>query len=454
MAYNKGWPPERAVSFVQCPPEVIMRRVLFFLPVLMSLMISTASFGTQYTPDTIRSRNMAEASSDSAYVSGLNLLAGGRYAEARSRFAESLKTNPSDIHSMLGIAETFSRTGSMKQAEEWIRKAITEKADDPWAQESLARLHFEKGNRAAAEGAFLKTIALNPNFIQSHLGLGELFLSDPARTAEGIAAFKRAIALQPNHAGAHYAIGTAYFRTKDYPGALKYLSLAEKLDKTNPLPSMVLAKTHLEQGHYGLAIASVDQALFRKENYAAAHLLRGKISLLTQKPADALEAFEKAVSFDPMDLEAQLLLGTTQHSQGDYAAAEKTYRKILNHDDRLGLVCNNLAWVLLEQDKELAQALDWANRATLLSPENANFKDTLAWVHAVRGEYAKARKIYEALIPPRGGDPAVRYHLAVVYARLSKPEKAVPLLTQSMEEGLGGKEHEAAVRLLDTLRQQ
>ena len=56
------------------------------------------------------------------------------------------------------------------------------------------------------------------------------------------------------------------------------------------------------------------------------------------------------------------------------------------------MVLNNYAYHLSVIDKGLDQALKMAKRATELSPNNATYLDTLAWVYYKLGMYEDAKK--------------------------------------------------------------
>ena len=56
---------------------------------------------------------------------------------------------------------------------------------------------------------------------------------------------------------------------------------------------------------------------------------------------------------------------------------------------------NNFAYHLSVTGKSLKQALTMSQRATTLSPNNATYLDTLAWVYYKLGRYEEAKKVMQ-----------------------------------------------------------
>ncbi|MEM6553064.1 MAG: tetratricopeptide repeat protein [Planctomycetota bacterium] len=86
---------------------------------------------------------------------------------------------------------------------------------------------------------------------------------------------------------------------------------------------------------------------------------------------------------------AWALRGEISLASRDFADAEATYRKALESTDTPGLR-NNLAMALINQDRQLEEAIALARQAVDAAPNNANFLDTLAQAHAAAGQWTQA----------------------------------------------------------------
>jgi tetratricopeptide (TPR) repeat protein len=105
----------------------------------------------------------------------------------------------------------------------------------------------------------------------------------------------------------------------------------------------------------------------------------------------ALRAFGRAAELDKAWSQPLVNSGNVHAARGDWAKAENSYRQALRRQADDAGAMNNLAWVLLRQD-QLADALLWAERATVLDPQ-PTILDTLAEVHLARGDWAAAAPV-------------------------------------------------------------
>lgn len=71
------------------------------------------------------------------------------------------------------------------------------------------------------------------------------------------------------------------------------------------------------------------------------------------------------------------------------------YYKALKYNADNAVVLNNFAYHLSVTGKSLKQALTMSQRATTLSPNNATYLDTLAWVYYKLGRYEEAKKVMQ-----------------------------------------------------------
>jgi tetratricopeptide (TPR) repeat protein len=105
----------------------------------------------------------------------------------------------------------------------------------------------------------------------------------------------------------------------------------------------------------------------------------------------ALRSFDRAAAMDKTWAQPLVNGGNVHAGRGEWRQAEGSYRQALRRQQDDAGAMNNLAWVLLRQNK-LDDALRWAQRAVLLDPQPA-ILDTLAEVHLAREEFAEAAPV-------------------------------------------------------------
>jgi len=129
-----------------------------------------------------------------------------------------------------------------------------------------------------------------------------------------------------------------------------------------------------------VALAAVREAKARREDDLDADAWYELASdLELTDPAEAREAYEKAVALDPSHVDAHVNLGRLLHEDGAPAAAEKHYRAALTADPAHPVASFNLG-VALDDLGRLPEAADAYRRAIELDPDNPDAHYNLAGI--------------------------------------------------------------------------
>jgi Flp pilus assembly protein TadD len=86
---------------------------------------------------------------------------------------------------------------------------------------------------------------------------------------------------------------------------------------------------------------------------------------------------------------------------------------------------NNFAYRLALEKIDLPRAEDLIKNANLASPNKAHFMDTYGWVLFQKGEFAKAKVLYEQAYEQNPTDKIIVEHMGDVYLKEGNIEKAV-----------------------------
>jgi tetratricopeptide (TPR) repeat protein len=168
----------------------------------------------------------------------------------------------------------------------------------------------------------------------------------------------------------------------------------------------------------------LDRALTIQPTLADALELRGDIQQARRSPDKALADYSAAVLAQPDLVTAWLKQGIIQQQLGQYEEAKKSYLAAIKLDLKLSAAYNNLAWMETENRKNLEQAEVWAKKAVQLSPEIADYHDTLGWVYRARGNLKDAELSLQRATRLQHVPASVFYHLGVVLQEMGKPQEA------------------------------
>ena len=131
-------------------------------------------------------------------------------------------------------------------------------------------------------------------------------------------------------------------------------------------------------------------------------------------------------------------LGSLYESTGDKAKAIQYYEKAISIDPDLAAAKNNLAYLLADSSQSLDRALDLAQEAKALLPDNPNAADTLGWVlfrKGVPGAAIGYLKEAESGSPPgEEGLGVIRHHLAQAYEANNELERAKEALERALAD--------------------
>lgn len=133
-----------------------------------------------------------------------------------------------------------------------------------------------------------------------------------SRYAEAMAELDAALRENPELAAAHCLKGLILAFRGDYSGARQHLEFAVRLgghDQRLPEYCLALARVLCELTEWELALSAVEQAVQYDPNQANAHMLRGEILGLLQRPDDAVSAYRAALKINPLLTKARYKLG-------------------------------------------------------------------------------------------------------------------------------------------------
>jgi cellulose synthase operon protein C len=159
-------------------------------------------------------------------------------------------------------------------------------------------------------------------------------------------------------------------------------------------------------------------------------------------PLDEVQArrvlawLEADLAAQPQSLLYLLGMGNLHERMGDYPGAMRFYRTAIKLNDRDGVACNNLAWliVLLKAGKG-TEALDLINLAIRLKGPVPEYLDTRGMVYLTAGNGPRAiADLQEALKYAPNGPKY--FHLAQAYLQANEMDKARKSLEAGKTRGL------------------
>lgn len=135
----------------------------------------------------------------------------------------------------------------------------------------------------------------------------------------------------------------------------------------------------------------------------------------------------------PDDARVLQFLGTAYRNAKQNAKALKAYEKVLILEPENLVALNNLAWIYsLEKEP---RALELAERAYKVKPDNAGISDTYGWILIQQGNVDKGLPILKQAMRSLSDVPEVQYHYAVALLKSGDEKDAQNILRKLFEDG-------------------
>ncbi len=200
--------------------------------------------------------------------------------------------------------------------------------------------------------------------------------------------FKVAMTARPDDNVSHYNLGNFYADRREYQQAVKSFQTAIRL-RPDFLPPYV-------------NIAFAYNALGQNDK--------------------AEQSFRKALTLEPKNLAVHLNLGMLLGEEGRVREAEETFRKALQIDPNSAVAAYNLG-VILAADR-IQEALQWCRKAYTLRPDLPNYAYTYAFYLTQAGSQNEAVKILSDMVSQQVPHADAYAFLAGIYLRRGEFDKA------------------------------
>jgi tetratricopeptide (TPR) repeat protein len=244
-----------------------------------------------------------------------------------------------DGHILLGNILYFKDpTGAGRQAaEEKIRHAISL---DPQRVEShvgLARFHLLTGNPDKAEAAYRQAVSVNERSSLAHAEYGR-FLVQAGRRDQAEAELLKAVEVDPENRDVRFLLASFYLVNMPAKAEPAYRAWAQ-LDWDRPEGRARLADYYATVGRYDEAAGLYREIISSAPDYARGRYRLGEISLQRGDVAGASEQAEELRKVNERDADMLFLRGRVKLASGKVREALGDFKSVLDQDprSRLGL---------------------------------------------------------------------------------------------------------------------
>ena len=373
---------------------------------------------------------MAPASADAQYALGSMYATRGDRAAAQTAFREVLRLNPRAAAAQVQLAQLQTQTApseSLRTAEDVARKNPGNLA----ARLTLVQSAIAAKDLARAEQEIAKLRAEYPNVGAVHAQDATLAIlkKDVARARTSLALAEK---FDPSAIGT-VRVGIAFEMMQNNPAAAR-ARLEERLKQgTTPELLMLASLTYLALKDPAAAEKTLRATIEADPSRNDPYSMLGSIYVSQGRLDEALTEFEALAKKQARPIGPLTMLGLIFERQGKTDAAIKRYEDVLALDSRAMMASNNLAWLLAERGQDLDRALQLAQTAVSVRPEEPQVLDTLGWVHYKRNQPQQAIPFFQQSVQKSPNNAEFHYHLGLAILKTGDNVKGRASLQRALD---------------------
>ncbi|WP_297365376.1 XrtA/PEP-CTERM system TPR-repeat protein PrsT [Thauera sp.] len=290
--------------------------------------------------------------------------------------------SPGAVVPSLAIVQHHLQQQQAAPALQVAQKTASAHENDPRALEALARAQLAAGDSQQAISALNRLVALQPEAPMPLVVLADVHRSlkdEPAAEQ----ALRKALGVAPDLIDAKQRLIALLVERGDRAGALQLARETQARQADRPTGYLLEGDLHTAGGNWSEAAAAYRKAVDRKGDGQAAIRLHVALTRANRK-ADADRMATEWLKANPTDLALRGYLGEVALGEKRYADAAKLFGRMHEMAPQNALILNNLAWAAKEVKDP--KALEYAEQALRLAPDNAAIIDTVGMIQVEQGQ--------------------------------------------------------------------
>ncbi len=345
---------------------------------------------------------------------------GGTAAESLTLIKKSISANPDGVAPRLALIDFYMANDEPKKADSAAQEALAAIPDKPELLDAAGRAQVRAGEVNKALATYGKLASLQPSSPLPYLRIADIHLSGK-NTEEAVKNLRKALEIRPNLFEAQRKLVQILLGDGKTMDAIAVAREVEGQRPKEAVGYILEGDIHASEKRWSDAAAAYRNGI-RQAPASELAIKLHKALLSAGNTAEAEKAATSWLKDHPKDVAFRLYSGDLATARKDYPAAAQYYRAAVDLQPENALALNNLAWVSGEMKSP--KALEYAERANRLAPNQPAFMDTLAMLLAEQGDSAGATALLLKALEIAPQAAAVRLNLARVLIRAGRKDEA------------------------------
>jgi putative PEP-CTERM system TPR-repeat lipoprotein len=351
---------------------------------------------------------------------------------------------PTALRPRIVLAEYYLRENKLDKAEELVNESSVISANDP-------RVLFIKGKMLMYQKQYNKAVSpltelvtRAPESLLARTLLGETYLN-LQQTDDARRQLELALEKKPYYVPALLVLARVELVSKQYSRGLEHVEKVIKVQPDQYLAYSLGGDIAMSTESYKAAEGYYQKSMSLKPESATAIKL-SQVFIQLSENQQAIKVLEQWLNENPGDVRARQFLGNTYLTNDNNEEAIQAFEAVYIEQPENIVALNNLAWLYsLVNDK---RAIEFAEKAYNLKPEDAGIQDTYGWILVQQGQVDKGRRILEQAMKELPDVAEIRYHYAVAVYKSGEKIEAKKLLKRLLQDNSSFDGREDAQKLM------
>lgn len=341
---------------------------------------------------------------------------GGKPDEVAALINKAVAANPVDVPSRLALISFYLGTKEPKKAVSAAQDALGVLPDNPAIMDAEGRAQQAAENYNQALAIYGKLASLAPDSIQPYLRMADIHVAAKNKEA-AMQTLRKALSIKPDSIEVQRGM---MMLDLDAGRTSNAVATARNIQKQHPKN---VAGYLLEGDAYAVGKSWKDAASAYRNGIkqTGANDLAVKLHAVLSAQnvaADAEKFADGWLKEHPNDQRFRLYLAEFASSRKDYPTAIRHYRALLESQPDNPTLMNNLAWALgMTKDPK---AVELAEKAYKLAPEQASVADTLGTLLVVKGDIDRGLELIKKANSLAPNNPTFKLNLAKALIKAGK----------------------------------
>ncbi len=234
--------------------------------------------------------------------------------------------------------------------------------------------------------------------------------------------------IDPNHSASLMYAGSLFDDEQRYDLAAETYAQVPEGDDLYVEAQLGRANSVFDSGDQDAAVAVMADLAQARPDLSSVQAALGDMLRRSDQCAPAIDAYTDALNLIDTTQESAWFVFYTRaicyERVDDWPPAEADFRRALELNQGQPGVLNYLGYSLVEQRRNLDEALDMIERAVAARPDSGYITDSLGWVLYRLGRFDEAVEPMERAVALEPNDPIINDHLGDVYWMVGRYREA------------------------------